>query len=73
MHGSDHAANRLPVLLVGGGDGSLKTDQHRDLGKRPLRDLYFTLMNGVHGMGVENFGQNLTGAPIALINELLNG
>jgi Protein of unknown function (DUF1552) len=72
MHGSDHAADRLPAFLVGSGGGSLKTDQHRDLGKRPLRDLYFTLMNGVYGMGVENFGQNLTGAPIALINELLN-
>jgi Protein of unknown function (DUF1552) len=73
MHGSSHAADRLPAFLVGGGSGSLKTDQHRDLGKRPLRDMYFTLMNGVYDMGVENFGQNLTGAPISLINELLSG
>lgn len=73
MHGADHAANRLPALVVGSGGGSLKTDQHLALTMRPLRDFYFTLMNGVYDIGATDFGVNLTGAPIAPINELLTG
>jgi hypothetical protein len=72
LEGSEETADRLPAFTVGGGGGRLKTDQHLDLGKRPLRDFYFTLMNGVYDMGVNDFGVNLTGAPIALIKELLN-
>ncbi len=71
LHGSNHRADQLPALLVGGGGGRLKTDQHVDLTKRPMRDLYFTLMNGVYDMSVTNFGMNKTGAPIALIDEIL--
>jgi hypothetical protein len=71
LEGSMETADRLPALMIGGGGGRLKTDQHIDLGKRPLRDLYFTLMNGVYDMGVSNFGVNLTGAPIAMIPQLL--
>jgi hypothetical protein len=41
------------------------------LDQRPLRDLYVTLMNEVFGMGVETFGQNMTGAPAATIAEIL--
>jgi hypothetical protein len=72
LEGSLESADRLPAFTVGGGGGRLKTDQHIELGKRPLRDFYFTLMNGVYDMGVSNFGVNLTGAPIGMINELLN-
>jgi hypothetical protein len=71
MHGADHAADRLPVFTVGSGGGALKTNQHVTLSKRPLRDFYFTLMNDVYKMGVQSFGDNLTGAPIARIPELL--
>jgi len=71
MHGSDHAADRLPAFVVGSGGGSLKTDQHRVFTKRPLRDFYFTLMNGVFDLGVADFGVNATGAPISLLPELL--
>ena len=70
-HGSNHSAAQLPALLIGSGGGALKTDQHVDLSKRPMRDLYFTLMNGVYGLGVADFGVNKTGAPIAMISELL--
>jgi hypothetical protein len=73
MHGGDHLANELPLALVGGGNVGLKNDQHVVLGQRPLRDLYFTLLNDVFGLGVATFGQNLTGAPAAPIVELLNG
>jgi hypothetical protein len=73
IHGSDHAADRLPAFFVGSGGGLLKTDQHLALTKRPLRDFYFTLMSGVYGMGATDFGVNLTGAPIAPISQLLQG
>jgi hypothetical protein len=71
MHGSNHACNKLPTMLIGGAGGKLKTDQHVELGNRPLRDLHYTLMNAVFGMGVTEFGQNLTGAPLAPIQEII--
>lgn len=71
MHGGDHRADELPVALVGGGNLGLANDQHVVLSQRPLRDLYFTLLNDVFGLGVETFGQNLTGAPASRIIELL--
>jgi hypothetical protein len=73
MHGNDHLGDRLPVALVGGANLGLKTDQHVVLDKRPLRDLYFTLLNSVYTLNVSDFGKNLTGAPAARIAELLNG
>lgn len=74
MHGGDHEGDRLPVALIGGGNLGLKNDHHVALDKRPLRDLYFTLMKDIYGLdgpNVTNFGQNLTGAPPARISELL--
>jgi hypothetical protein len=73
MQGGNHEADRLPAALVGGGNLGLETDQHLVLDKRPLRDLYFTLLNDVYGLGVSDFGQDLTGAPPARISELLAG
>lgn len=73
MHGSDHQCDRLPSLLIGGGAGRLRTDQHVDLGKRPLRDVYYTLARSVFNMALPDFGTNRTGAPIALVPELLSG
>jgi hypothetical protein len=71
MHGSDHACDRLPTLLIGGAGGKLKTGQFVSLSKRPLRDLHFTMMNSVFGMAQTDFGTDLTGAPISLINEIV--
>lgn len=71
MHGSNHACDQLPCLLIGNGGGTLKTDHHIDVVKRPMRDFYFTLMNYVFGMAVKDFGVNRTGAPIARIDEML--
>jgi hypothetical protein len=71
MHGGNHYADELPVALIGGSNLGLKNDQHVVLEKRPLRDLYFTLLNEVYGLGVTDFGQNLTGAPATTIAELL--
>lgn len=72
MHGSDHRCTDLPSLFVGGGGGRLKTDQHVALTSRPMRDFYFTLMNGVFDLGIADFGLNRTGAPLAQIAELIN-
>ena len=71
MHGSDHACNNLPTLLIGGAGGKLKTGQYVSLKNRPLRDLHFTMMNSVFDMKQTTFGQNLTGAPISIINEIV--
>jgi hypothetical protein len=71
MHGGDHQGDRLPVALLGGHNLGLKNDQHVVLDKRPLRDLYFTLLNDVYGLGADDFGQNLTGAPATRVSELL--
>jgi hypothetical protein len=43
----------------------------RNLNKRPVRDMHFTMMNSVFGMAQTDFGQNLTGAPISIINEIV--
>ncbi len=70
-HGQNHQCADLPSLLVGGGGGALKTDQHVALSNRPLRDLYVTLLNGVFTAGVSDFGTNRTGAALQPIVELL--
>ncbi|MES1175615.1 MAG: DUF1552 domain-containing protein [Myxococcales bacterium] len=71
MHDGTHEADQLPLALVGGQNLGLKNDQHVVLDKRPLRDLYMTLLNDVFSLGVSDFGQNLTGAPATRIAELL--
>ena len=71
IHGSAESAASLPSLTIGSGGGALKTNQHLDLGPRPLRDFYFTLMNGVYDLGVADFGTNATGAPVSMIQPLL--
>jgi len=72
MHGGNHEGDRLPVALIGGPRLGLETDQHLVLDKGPLRDLYFTLLKDVYGLSIADFGQNLTGAPPARIDGLLN-
>jgi Protein of unknown function (DUF1552) len=72
MHGSDHSCHDLPVALIGGGALGLKQDQHVAFGKRPLRDLHFTMMNKVFDMGdVKDFGKDLTGAAIKPVTEII--
>jgi hypothetical protein len=71
MHGGNHLADELPLVLIGGGNLGLENDQHVVLEKRPLRDLYFTLLNEVYGLGIDDFGRNLTGAPPSTLVEIL--
>jgi hypothetical protein len=72
MRGSDHSCHDLPVALIGGGALGLRQDQHVDLVNRPLRDLHFTMIQKVFGMtDITDFGQNLTGKPISVVNEIV--
>lgn len=72
MHGSNHACNQLPISLIGGGAIGLRQDQHVDLVKRPLRDLHYTMMQKVFDMqDVTQFGRNLTGAPLEVVDEAI--
>jgi hypothetical protein len=71
MHGSNHQCDDLPALLLGGGGGALKTNQHVSLGSRPLRDLYFTLMNSVFQSPIADFGVNRAGLAPRTISELI--
>jgi hypothetical protein len=72
MHGSNHDAFPLPVALLGGGKAGMKTDQHiKFSAPRPLRDLYFTILNSYFQLGVASFGDSLMGAKNQTIAELL--
>ena len=77
MHGSDHASNKLPVALIGGGGGTLRTDQHvkyaETPGDRPMRDLYYTLFNKTFGLAETSFGSHTAGIPNAYMTEILKG
>jgi hypothetical protein len=71
---NDHACNKLKMMLIGGGGGKLKTDQHIDFTKRWLRDLHVTLMKGVFGMtgpAVDDFGITRASNPQKMITEIL--
>lgn len=71
MHGSNHQCNELPTALIGGGNIGLRQNQHIVFQSRPLRDLHFTVMNHVLGMGLSDFGENRTGRSISLMTEIM--
>jgi hypothetical protein len=74
MHGSNHSCGQLPITLIGGGGGKLKTDQHIVFPKRWLRDLHITVMKDVFGMsgpGVDDFGIARADNPPTSIKEIL--
>jgi hypothetical protein len=76
MHGSNHACNMLPMALIGGGGGKLKTDQHVVFDKRWLRDMHVTIMKDVFGMsgaGVDDFGITRANNPYKRMTEILAG
>jgi hypothetical protein len=75
MHGSNHDANELPMVLIGGGDGVLTTDQHVVFDPTPndgqLRDLYYTIANAYFELNIDSFGTHVDGKANALISEML--
>jgi hypothetical protein len=75
MHGSNHSCGQIPMTLIGGGGGKLKTDQHIVFPKRWLRDLHVTIMKDVFGMsgaGVDDFGIARADVPYMQMKEILN-
>ena len=73
MHGGNHDAAKLPVVVLGGGKAGIRGDQHVSFASpRPLRDLYFTLLNSYFNLGVASFGESLHGVPNQLVSELLS-
>ena len=76
MHGSNHSCGQIPMTLIGGGGGKLKTDQHIVFPKRWLRDLHVTIMKDVFGMsgpGVDDFGIARADVPYMQMKEILSG
>jgi hypothetical protein len=74
MHGSNHSCSELPLALIGGGGGKLKTNQHLVFDKRWLRDLHSTVMKDVFGMsgaGVDDFGISRPNVPVTRMSEIL--
>lgn len=71
MHGADHSATNLPIALIASPQALQTNRYHVFGGPTPLRDVYFTLLNGVFGLDVPSFGNNLTGAPQRLLTEVL--
>jgi hypothetical protein len=75
MHGGNHMSNQLPVALIGGGGGTLALDQHVKFpempGDRPMRDLYYTLLNKTFGQNVPSFGTHAMGAANAYISQIV--
>jgi hypothetical protein len=76
LHHGDHAGFDLPLVLLGSGGGTFKTDQYTILTENPedsrqLRDLYFTILNQYFELGLASFGEDARGVPSALIEEIL--
>jgi len=74
MHSDDHDAADLPIVLIGGGS-TFAHDQNVVLPAYPedrqLRDLHYTILNRYFELGVDSFGDDLTGAPNEELSEIL--
>lgn len=58
--GNAHRHTNLPVLLAGGGGGTLESGRHLDYGGQPLANLFTTMLQKL-GVNVATFGDNGTG------------
>jgi hypothetical protein len=67
--------DRLPLVMVGGGGGLLRGNQHvvfPEEAQPPLRDLYFTLLSRVFDTDVPSFGESVFSSQHAPMREILN-
>jgi len=74
MAGSNHACNNLPVVLLGSGGGTFKTNNHAALERRWLRDLHHTVMTEMYdlsGPAVDTFGADRPMVPRTKVSEIL--
>ncbi len=58
--GNRHNHNDLPILVAGGGNGTLPTGQHRKYPRdTPLANLFLHMLDGIGaGQGIEKFGDS---------------
>lgn len=72
MHGGNHQSNQIPMAIIGGGGGTLAQNKHIVFGSdRPMRDLYYTLLNKTFGQNVQSFGTHSMGVANSYVTELL--
>jgi len=55
--GNSHAHDNLPVILAGGGGGTLQPGRHVKLQKQPMTNLYVSMLDRM-GAGVEHLGDS---------------
>ena len=63
--GNRHTHENLPVILAGGGGGTLRAGRHVNLGGRPMSDLFLTMNDRMGVQGVERIGDS-TG-PVTMV------
>ena len=56
--GNRHTHENLPVILAGGGGGTLRAGRHVNLGGRPMSDLFLTMNDRMGVQGVERIGDS---------------
>jgi hypothetical protein len=65
--GDSHAHTNLPIVVAGGGGGTIATGVHRRYPERPpLADLFIALADGL-GVPLTRFGDNGTGALAGIV------
>ena len=56
--GNRHTHTNLPVILAGGGGGTLKTGRYVNHGSRPLCDLFLSMADRMGVTDLERFGDS---------------
>ena len=53
-----HTHDNLPLILAGGGGGSLKAGRYVDAGSQPMSNLFLSIADRMGVEGVERFGDS---------------
>ena len=56
--GNRHTHDNLPVILAGGGGGTLESGRHVNLGGRPMSDLFLSMTDRLGVQGIERIGDS---------------
>jgi hypothetical protein len=72
MNGGNHDGLNLPMCLIGGGSGKVKTNQFIDFGSETnLADIHLTIAQGVFGSPITQFGEPQGGYTSGPVPEIL--
>lgn len=72
MNGGNHDGLNLPMCLIGGGGGKVKTNQFIDFGSETnLADIHLTIAQGVFGSPITQFGEPQGGYTSGPVPEIL--